>query len=392
MLAAPLAMSAPILGASPARAATTGVLSPAAGTVITSGSQVTARAHFDLALTMQLRYDGPGRSGVLLAEKSLWGDLSGSIPISRNGQYRVFLKGKQTGLSYGEVHPFTVRIPPAAPSGVSARVSSGKLVVRWKRGGEQDLTGYTLSGAGAGSASGSVGSMCSGANCTATLSLTRSSGSVSVGVRAKRSTGTGGSISSGATTAGAFVSSGKTGTVPHGSAPSLSSGATRSNSSAPLTPFNNESPVTLPSVQPDGATPGFTYPTPQIADAPKAQKVAGTDRLQWGRSVAIALVLLVAAAHLGTWTRRMRVHQAGTSSLGMAARIARGGTGRTRVRAARERIARAEALAKTGPVQAVAVRHEGVRSRPGGRRRPPAEKKPADVAEPTGTKGRARRT
>ncbi len=129
------------------------------------------------------------------------------------------------------------------------------------------------------------------------------------------------------------------------------------SASTPLTPFNNESPVTLPSVQPDGATPGFTYPAPQIAtDSPKAQNIAATDRLQWGKSVGIALILLIVAAHLGTWTRRLRVAQAGTSSSGMAARLARGGTGRKRVSKAREQIARAEAIAKTAPVLAAGTK------------------------------------
>jgi hypothetical protein len=174
---------------------------------------------------------------------------------------------------------------------------------------------------------------------------------VTVAVRARRSTGKGGSLYSSASSASA-VMSGTTGDLPSGTAPSLPSGTGAPSTSTPLTPFNNESPVTLPSVQPDGATPGFAYPAPKIAtDAPKAVNVAATDRLQWGKSVGIALILLVVAAHLGTWTRRLRVSQAAASSLGTAARIARGGSGRTRVKKAREKIARAEAIAKTGPVK-----------------------------------------
>ncbi|MFG2087148.1 hypothetical protein [Spirillospora sp. NPDC048824] len=364
-LAAPLAMSFPVLAALPAQAAaTTSVITPEDGAVITSGSELTAKAHFDFAISMQLWVDGPGIGNTFLKEGGLAGDLSGTFSIRRNGRYKAYLKGKQTGHIY-DSNTFTVRIAPAAPTGVSARVSGGKLVVKWNRGLEDDLSGYALSGSGVKSKSGSVGSLCQGTSCSAALSLTRSSGSVSVGVQAQRPTGTGGSLSSRTATANATVSGGSA-SLPGGSAPSLPTGGAPS-AGTPLTPFNNESPVTLPSVQPDGAAPGLTYPAPQIAtDPPRAQNIAATDRLQWGKSVGIAMVLLIVAAHLGTWTRRLRVAQAGTSTKGMAARIARSGTGRRRVSKTREQIARAEALAKTAPVLAV-----GGRGKKGGSGRKP---------------------
>lgn len=348
-LAAPLAMSIPVLGALPADAATTAVISPANGAVITSGTSVTIKSHYDFAVKMQLRVDGPGIGDTFLKESSWAGDMSAPVELRRNGKYKAYLKGSITGKIY-DSNTFTVRIKPAAPTGVSAKVSGGKLVVKWNRGYEDDLLGYALKGSGAASKSGSVNSLCSGTNCTASLPLTRSSGTVSVGVRARRSTGTGGSLYSSTASASAVASGGAS--VPSGTAPSLPSGTTAPSTATPLTPFNNESPVTLPSVQPDGATPGLTYPAPQIAtDKPKAVNAAATDRLQWGKSVGIALVLLIVAAHLGTWTRRLRAAQAGAGSLGTAARIARGGSGRKRVRNAREQIARAEAIAKTGPVK-----------------------------------------
>lgn len=376
-LAAPLAMSFPVLGAMPARAATTSVITPADGAVITSGSQLTAKAHFDFAITMQLRVDGPGIGDMFLAEKGFSGYMSGTFPITQNGRYKIYLKGKQTGGVY-DSNTVTVRIAPAAPTGVSAGVSGRKLVVKWNRGLEDDLTGYALSGSGVKSKSGSLGSLCQGTSCSTALALTRSSGTVSVGVRARRSTGTGGSLYSGASSATATVGGGS-GSLPGGTAPALPSNSGVPRAATPLTPFNDESPVTLPSVQPDGATPGFTYPAPQIAtDSPKAQDVAATDRLQWGKSVGIALVLLIVAAHLGTWTRRLRVAQAGTSNTGMAARAARSGTGRKRVSKAREQIARAEALAKTAPVMSA------VQS---GRRAKPA--KPGAPPRNTSTKPKA---
>ncbi|WP_132178069.1 hypothetical protein [Actinomadura sp. KC216] len=345
-------MGVPVLAAVPAQAASTGVTAPANGTVVTSGSQLTARARFDLALTMQLWVKGPGIGDRFLQERFLTGSLSGTFPIRRNGSYTVYLRGKQTGRVYDD-STFQVRIAPAAPTGVAARVSGSKLVVKWNRGVEDDLSGYALSGSGVESASGSVGSLCSGTSCSTSLSITRSSGPVSVGVRAQRPSGSGGSLSSGTVTASATVAG--SAALPGGAAPSLPSGSGVPGTGNPLTPFNNESPVTLPSVQPDGATPGFAYPAPQIAaDSPTAQNVAATDRLQWGKSVGIALVLLIAAAHLGTWTRRLRVAQAGMSKNGMAARIARSGTGRKRVSQARRHIARAEARAKTAPVMSVA--------------------------------------
>ncbi|TDD80269.1 hypothetical protein [Actinomadura rubrisoli] len=351
-LAAPLAMSFPVLAAPSAQAATTGVLSPADDAVITSGSQVTARAHFDFAFKMQLRATIPGAGDTFLAERNLAGDLSAPIQLRRNGEYRVYMKAWPSRREYGS-HTFTVRIPPAAPTGVSARVSSSKLVVKWNLGLEDDLSGYALSGSGVSSKTGSVSSLCSGTSCSASLPLSRSNGPVSVGVRAKRPAGPGGSVYSGTASASAMAGGGSgPGGLSSGTAPSLSSGRMPpSTATTPLTPFNNESPITLPSVQPNGATPGFAYPTPKIADPPNARNVASTDRLQWGKSVGIALVLLIVAAHLGTWTRQLRVSQAGTSSLGMAARMARGGGGRKRVRAAREQIARAEAIAKTAPVK-----------------------------------------
>ena len=388
-LAAPLAMSFPVLAALPAQAASTSVITPADGAVISSGSQVTAKAHFDFAITMQLRVDGPGIGDTFLQEKGLSGDMSGTFSISRNGRYKVYLLGKQTNHVY-DSNTFTVRIAPAAPTGVSASASGGKLVVKWNRGLEDDLTGYALAGSGVKSKSGSLNSLCSGTSCSATLPLTRSTGAASVGVKAIRSTGTGGSLYSGIASATASLGGG-TGSAPgSGSVPSLPSGGSGVPSTGtPLTPFNNNSPVTLPSVQPDGATPGFTYPAPQIAtDSPKAQNIAATDRLQWGKSVGIALVLLIVAAHLGTWTRRLRVAQAGTSSNGMAARIARSGTGRRRVSKSREQIARAEALAKTAPV--VAAGAKGARSSKRATRtavldsKPKAGRRPATLGKPSG--------
>jgi hypothetical protein len=306
---------------------------------------VTARAEFDFALEMHLRVDMPGASNTLLAKRNVAGSLSGAIPLRRNGSYRVYLKGGLTGHIY-DSNTFTVRIPPARPSGVSAKVSGGKVAVRWNLGLEDDISSYTVSAGPGGSKSGSAGALCSGSSCSTTLSLpSGTSGTIPVAVRAKRPDGLGGSVSSSSASTSVSVASASGGL---GSVPSSAPGSPPPSRGAPLTPFNNQSPVTLPSVQPDGAAPGYAYPTPQVADeaAPRAGSLAGLDSLQWGKSVSVALVLLVLAAHLGMWTRRLRLAQAGLSEKGRAARTARGGSGRTRVRRAREQIARAEAVAK----------------------------------------------
>jgi len=352
MLAAPLAMAFPLLGASiPAKAASTSVLYPENGAVIRSGSQLTATAEFDFALDMHLRADIPGASNTFLAKRSLAGKLSGTIPLRRNGVYRVFLQGGITKHVY-DSNTFTVRIPPARPSGVSAKVSGNKLSVRWNLGLEDDISGYTVTAGSAGSKSGSAGALCGGSSCSTTFSLpSGTTGTVPVTVRAKRPDGVGGSVTSDSASTSVTVVS--TPRSPFGSLPSSAPpGSPPTVGSAPLTPFNQQSPVTLPSVQPDGAVPGIAYPAPQVADQakPKADDASAISSLEWGKSLGIALVLLVLAAHLGMWTRRMRVAQAGLSEKGRAARTARSGTGRTRVRRAREQIARAEAAAKMSEV------------------------------------------
>ncbi|MFI0449118.1 hypothetical protein [Actinomadura sp. 6N118] len=337
-------------------AATTSVLTPSSGSVIRSGSSVTARAHFDFAVSMELRVKTPGGGDTFLTKRGLTGDLSAPIYLERNGRYTVYLVGRPTNKVY-DSNTFTVAIPPARPSGVSASVSGSKLNVSWNLGLENDLSGYSVKAGGVGSTSGSAGKFCSGTSCSTSLTLpSGTTGSVPVSVTAKRPSGSGGSVYSGTASTSANAGGGSTTPPPGSSAPTLPPGTTGPNpSGAPLTPFNNESPLTLPSVQPYGATPGFTYPTPQVLDQgnTKAQSVSATSSLQWGKSVGIALILLVIAAHLGTWTRRLRVAQAGVSSKGMAARMARGGTGRKRVRKSRERIARAEAVAKTGTLPPV---------------------------------------
>ncbi|MDL4773348.1 hypothetical protein [Actinomadura xylanilytica] len=349
-------MSVPILGgALPASAASAEITSPADGAVITSAGpvRVTATTQWN---SWRLVVVSPGGSEEIVAGKSGVNNdaLSGNAAIGNNGRYEVRLQNKVFTWATKSTRTFDARVPPASPGGVTAKASGGKLTVRWNRGLENDLTGYTVTGGSGRSKNGSADSLCAGTNCSTTFSLPSStSGRIPVRVRAKRSNGSGGSVYSSIVTSNVTVAGGSTtAPLPGSPPPAYPSGSVPPSTSTPLTPFNNEAPYTLPSVQPNGATPGFAYPAPQVANqmTPKAENIAATDRLQWGKSVGIALILLVVAAHLGTWTRSLRVSQAGVSRQGMAARLAHGGTGRSRVRKAREQIARAEAIAKTSSV------------------------------------------
>jgi hypothetical protein len=336
-----------------ANAAGTGVTAPADGAVITSGTQVTASASFDVALDMQLRVTAPDAGEQVLASAGgVSRKLSGVVAIRRNGEYTLRLRGTLTGHVY-DTNTFYVRVPPAAPAGITGSVSGARLTVSWNLGLEDDLTRYSVKANGIGSASGSPSSLCSGTMCSKSFSLdSGDTGTTTVSVRAYRSNGQGGSIGSG--TAGSSVQlpgaggSGGTGGTGSGDPTTLSPPNYHNGGQAPAISVNEDSPVTLPNVQPSGAAPGSVYQVPEVAGQPStAIGHAATDDLQWGKSIATALVLLIVAAHLGTWTRRMRVAYVGVSRRGMAARVARSGTGRTRVKRMRSRIAEAEAVAKS---------------------------------------------
>ncbi|MEV4251859.1 hypothetical protein AB0J52_01680 [Spirillospora sp. NPDC049652] len=384
-LATPLAMAFPVFGMLPAEAST-GITAPQNGSVITSGSQVTVRARYDLALKMQLRAKTPTGDSFLTSGGLLDHSLSALLSIDRNGRYTVYLKGGVTGKPYAS-STFTVRIAPSAPSGVTASVSGRTLKVNWNLGPEDDLTGYSVRASGGAPKVGSVGKWCSGASCSASLPLGSASGTASVQVQARRSNGLGGSVSSPTSLATVAIGGGGGGNGPSTSVPpgtNVPPSGNNGNSNTPLTPFNNQSPVNLPPVQPSDAAPGFTYPTPQVASSqsPKAMNAAASTELQWARSIGIALVLLVVAAHLGTWTRRLRTAQAGVSDKGMAARLARAGSARSRVRNAKQHIAQAEAMAKTAVLPATgaaasAVSAEGTATAGGGSAVPGAGKVPA---------------
>ena len=325
-LTVPLAVGLVAFGpGAAAQAARSGITSPGSNAVITRGSTTTVTAHLDLLGTGTLYVRGPGTGGDRKIASGLGPkDISGSVNISRNGRYVATLKGLLGTL---DQRTFYVRVPPARPSGVDASVSDRKLVVRWDRGNESDLTGYDVFAGGARQRQGSPGALCAGDVCSTALSLPASGGRVEVGVRARRSTGTGGTVSSGLSTTSARlpVATPLAGTAGRAPAARLPSAAPSSTSSAnPLLPLPGRSPLSLPTVAPDGQASGFQYPTPgpQVAGpatAPKAEEASSAGPMRWGKSVALALIMLIVAAHLGAWTRRLRLAQAAEMSPDSAA-------------------------------------------------------------------------
>src|SRR5262245_56213033 len=120
-----------------AQAAGSGIASPPGNAVITHGATTTVAAHLDLLVTGHLYVRGPGSGDQRIGGGIGPRDVSGSVNIGRNGAYVVTLKGL---LGTIDQQTFYVRVAPARPDGVDAAVSDHKLVVRWDRGHEPDLT------------------------------------------------------------------------------------------------------------------------------------------------------------------------------------------------------------------------------------------------------------
>jgi hypothetical protein len=318
-LALPLAIGVVAFGPdAAAQAAGTGIKSPRSNAVITSGSTTTVSAHLDLLATGDLYVRGPGTGDHKIGGGIGPKDISGRVNIGRNGAYVVTLKGL---LGTIEQRTFYVREPPARPSGLDAGVSDHKLIVRWSRGDESDLTGYDVYVGGSRKRQGTPGALCAGEVCSTALSLPASGGRVNVGVRARRATGTGGTIASGFSTTSVTLPGLPTGALSGGG---RSPNGLPSQSTNPLLPLPGKSPsLSLPTVAPDGQASGFQYPTPgpQVANpatGPETKKSASASPLRWGKSVALAMILLIVAAHIGAWTRRMRLAQAAEATTGAA--------------------------------------------------------------------------
>jgi hypothetical protein len=305
-LAVPLAVGIVAFGPGTAAQADTAIKRPADKAVISSGSATTVTAHIDLLQPANLYVDGPGSGEQRIGGGTGPRDISSRVATNRNGPYVVRLKGL-----LGEVidqRTFYVRVPPKQPTGVDTSVSAHKLVVRWARGPESDLAGYDVFAAGAKARRGSAGALCSGQVCSTALSIPATGGRTEVGVRALRSDGSGHLLASRLSKTSVLLPGSSAYSGGHGLTGLPPQGA------GPVLPLEGRTPLSLPAVSPYGSQ-GFQYPTPapQVAGparSPHTENASSSGPLQWGKSIAIALILLIIAAHLGAWTRRQRLAQA----------------------------------------------------------------------------------
>ncbi|WP_157963556.1 hypothetical protein [Actinocorallia populi] len=307
---APLVVVLGAGGAAQAGSAAAPQISPADGSVITASS-VTIRVK-SAPGGGTLYVDGvPVATG---KNRVLQYTINGRT--EPNGTHRVRLSAT-SGLPWDAASStFRMAVPASAPSGVTASAKGNKVTVRWQKGDEPDLTGYTLSG-DLGSRSVSAGSC--GAQCSVTLTAPASAnGQATIQVAAKRS----GAAPSGATTRTVRLK----GTAAQPQAPGNGNAPQGPGSSNYTPPPNPQNPL-FPTVAPN--PPGFStedpevsmvYPTPTdpavldpsvvSMDNTGLTNTLADESLQWGKSVAIALVLLLCAAHLGAWTRRLRTVKA----------------------------------------------------------------------------------
>lgn len=358
-LVAPLVVGL-VIGAPavPAFAATE-ITAPSDGAVVTGGSSVLITASLDLLESGALELRGPEDDGFHRVDTSFHtvdkesGQLQYRLDVrsAPNGTYTVHLTS-QLLLAQGDgEHTFKLRVPPQPPEDLTAKVNESRAVLlRWKRGPEPDLAGYdVLSSTGDKLSSLSVGSACDGGSCAAMLDAPAGSAGEQVGfaVRARRHT---------APSSNATVSSAPSKVVTQvpAPAPTVSSSPNPSSAATPSDGGTSpgsagsgggglpaERPVprhALPDLQPLASTSRLSLPDvtgagsagrnlPQLGNP--AQKLApsgplGTsatssnnsasgpmtitamDPMQWWKTVALGLVLLLVTAHFGTWTRRRR--------------------------------------------------------------------------------------
>jgi hypothetical protein len=184
-LLAPLGAAGLVVVAVPALAA--GIVSPGNGVTYTTDTNIAIRADINTTTRTELRLKDPAPGSAEQVVDSGAGTLtnnaatlsynldtgcatypspscSGRAP-ARNGTWTVRLSGGASGTS-----TFVVRIPPAAPTSLTAKADGTRaVVVSWRKGDEPDLVGWTLYGDG-----GVVQSMigldsCSGTACSATV-------------------------------------------------------------------------------------------------------------------------------------------------------------------------------------------------------------------------------
>ncbi|MCD0450610.1 hypothetical protein LO762_15630 [Actinocorallia sp. API 0066] len=340
LLVAPLLA---VLGAAPVQAAGAAAaapkISPANGSVITSPTVTISVRTAPAGGTLYV----DGRPVAQGRNQTLTYTLDGRT--EPNGSHTVRLEALLPWDAASST--FKMAVPAATPSGLTVAASGKKVTVRWNKGDEPDLTGYTVSG-DLGTKNVSAGSC--GAQCSATFSAAgTASGKATVSVVAKRS----GAAASGASSRTVRVSTVQTPNNPGG-------GGNAAGPPPQVPDFDYRPPAeppVYPSVAPnddafDDEKPsvGDFYPTPEAAapadmimlDGGNASGTVAAESLQWGKSLAIALVLLLCAAHLGTWTRRLRTARA--DGAGGAHVVP--GSAHARVEASRRHIAAAMAAAR----------------------------------------------
>jgi hypothetical protein len=320
-----IAVGATVMGGATPASADTRIADPADGAVVT-GPGVTIRASADLFAGRLLL------NGTKVAESQ--GALRHQINTHevRNGTYKAVLEQRGlTGLfwHHKDEVTFTVRAAPRVPADTKVGVKGRDVTLRWRRGTEPDLLGYEVTSAKAtrsGSRDGGAASsrvaerdtadkLCSGPDCSATIDVPSTvAGTMVFGVRARRATGSGGAVRSDAAEARVtFPAGGGPGSVSGSGATGDGSGAAGPDELGQL-PGRS---LALPRVPPGGAANGFQYPTPEpeVAAPPgvDAENASGTTP-EPAVSLALALVILLGATHLGMWMRRRRFAHASSGA------------------------------------------------------------------------------
>lgn len=329
----------------PPAAAATGITSPSAGATITNGSSVTIKAQVDGLLSSgKLMLRRPNQDSFTVVDRGS-GTLSHRLDIAGNrpapnGTYTVRLKTSTLVLpgSQGK-RTFKVRIPARQPTGLSAKARSPHQVrLQWSRGPEPDLHSYDVLTSGGRVLRGglSADGICGASLCTTTVKPPAGSAGQTIGlaVRARRSIAPGSSNtaasppSQAATVTLAALPNPSPGVTSSGVSPSpTASAGVNGGSASPhprLEPLSSESssPTGLPPIGAQGTpgSPSFSAPLPEFPSAgpgggeasgpggPTTNWTAVTSSAQRLKTVALVLILLLVAAHLGGLRWRSRSH------------------------------------------------------------------------------------
>ncbi|HET7405616.1 MAG TPA: hypothetical protein VFJ21_00570 [Mycobacteriales bacterium] len=177
---------------------------------------------------------------------------SGRSPAP-NGTWTAQLTGGATATSQ-----FVLRIPPAAPTGVTATASGSGAVVSWQLGAEPDLRSYdVLDGSGQQLVGGlSPSNVCDASGgCSTTIAKTSAQ---SFMVRAHRATcpSCSDTVASAPSSAASISSGSSAAPVPSQSGDPSAGGSTQPGSSSGTAQGGSPAPSTSPGAQPSGGKPG----------------------------------------------------------------------------------------------------------------------------------------